>query len=131
VPHGGYQDPRDPNGMDQFNATDLYLARVAAGTPKRQYQEVADPRNWQWFDGFDPGDRPTWVSATAPNLARDIRSLSYPRGGRAGFWKEAPGHVGYVNYPHMAYEIRVGRSSQKLGVWASSTIFHKISCYGR
>ncbi|HEV2379829.1 MAG TPA: hypothetical protein VG206_08540 [Terriglobia bacterium] len=49
------------------------IARMAAGTPKRQYQEVADPRNWQWFGGFGPGDRPTWVSATAPNLARNIR----------------------------------------------------------
>jgi hypothetical protein len=126
VPHGGYQDPRDPNGMDQFNATELYLARMAAGTPKRQYQEVADPRNWQWFGGFDPGDRPTWVSATAPNLARDIRSLSYPRGGRAGcppdsapceFWKEAPGHVGYVNYPHMAYDRVLQRYLLSFAYW--------------
>src|ERR1019366_4036998 len=53
VLQGGYQDPKDPNGMDQFNATQVYLARMAVGTPEQQYQEVLDPLRWQWFAGFD------------------------------------------------------------------------------
>jgi len=111
VAEGGYQDPKDPGGIDQFNATELYLGRMAVGTPERHYAEVVDPRNWQWFAGFDPADRPTWVATTDPQLAQKIRSLSYPRDGHPGcaarrvhcqFWDQPAGHAGFVNYPHMA-----------------------------
>jgi hypothetical protein len=119
VLQGGYQDPKDPNGMDQFNATQVYLARMAVGTPEQQYQEVLDPLRWQWFAGFDSNNRPTWIQASDPQLPQAIRSLSYPRTDRSGcaaggqaqclFWDEAAGRAGHVNYPHMAYDAVLDR----------------------
>ena len=119
VLQGGYQDPKDRAGMDQFNATHIYLGRAAVGTPKQHYQEVLNPRRWQWFAGFDPNDRPTWIQASGPQLPRAIRSLSYPHNGRPGcakggqgqcrFWNQAPGQAGHVNYPHMVYDRALNR----------------------
>jgi hypothetical protein len=118
VSEGGYQDPKDPNGIDQFIATELYLARMAVGTRERQYQEVANPLNWQWFAGFDRADHPTWVPGNDKQLARHIRSLSFPRHGRSGcgvdtipclFWDQPAGRAGHVNYPHMAYDRALDR----------------------
>jgi hypothetical protein len=109
----GYQDPGDPVGLDQFTATKLYLSRMNVGTPAQQYKEVTDPLRWQWFAGFDAKDRPTWINANDPKLSQTIRSLSYPRVGRAGcaaggdakclFWDEPDGQSGHVNYPHIVY----------------------------
>lgn len=118
VSQGGYQDPKDPNGIDQFIATKLYLARMAAGTAEHHYEEVTNPGNWQWFAGFDPANHPAWTARNDPNLARDIRSLSYPRQGRSGcgvdtadclFWGQPAGPGGHVNYPHMAYDREIDR----------------------
>jgi hypothetical protein len=117
VLHGGYQDPLDPNGMDQFNATHVFLARMAAGTPGQNYQEVAYPSRWQWFTGFDSNNQPTWIRANESLLQHSIRSLSYPRKGRAGcaadgqeecsFW--GSGDSGHINYPHMTYDAALRR----------------------
>jgi len=114
VLHGGYQDPLDPNGMDQFIATHLFLARMATGTPEKHFQEVADPLQWEWFAGFDANGSPTWMGAGDPHLAQSIRSISAPRDGKPGcasgdtaeclFWSDAPGTAGHINYPHMAYD---------------------------
>jgi len=119
VLQGGYQDPKDPCGIDQFIATKLYLARMAAGTAEHNYQEVTHPANWQWFAGFDAANHPTWVQGSEANLARDIRSLSYPRQGRSGcgveaadcvFWdRQTSGSGGHLNYPHMAYDRQLDR----------------------
>jgi len=115
---GGYQDPKDPNGIDQFIATKLYLARMAVGTREHQYQEVTNPLNWQWFAGFDKADHPTWASGNDKELDHSIRSLSVPRQGRSGcgvettpclFWNQSPGQAGHINYPHMAYDRALGR----------------------
>jgi hypothetical protein len=118
VSQGGYQDPKDPNGIDQFIATKLYLARMAVGTAKHHYEEVTNPGNWQWFAGFDVMNHPAWVMGNDPKLAERIRSLSYPRNGRAGcgmdtlnclFWDEPAGPGGHLNYPHMAYNRALDR----------------------
>jgi hypothetical protein len=127
VLQGGYQDPKDPNGMDQFNATQVYLARMAVGTREKHYQEVAYPLRWQWLSGFDSNNRPTWIQASDSRLPRVIRSLSYPRNGRPGcaagdgaeclFWDEAPGRVGHINYPHMAYDAALNRYLLTFADW--------------
>jgi hypothetical protein len=127
VLHGGYQDPKDPNGMDQFIATHLFLARMASGTPEKHYQETADPLNWDWFTGFDSSGRPTWMRASDPHLSQSIRSLSYPRGGKPGcgagdtadclFWNDAPGAAGHINYPHMAYDAALHRYFLTFADW--------------
>jgi len=125
VLHGGYQDPQDPNGMDQFNATHLFLARMAVGTPGQNYQEVADPSRWQWFTGFDSKNHPTWMYANERLLPHAIRSLSYPRKGTSGcstdgqeeclFW--GAGDSGHINYPHMAYDAALHRYLLTLTDW--------------
>jgi len=127
VLQGGYQDPKDPNGMDQFNATQVYLARMTVGTPDQHYQQVSDPRKWQWFSGSDSNDRPTWIQASDPRLPNVIRSLSYPHGGRSGcaaggqaqcaFWRDMPGRAGHVNYPHMAYDSALHRYLLTFADW--------------
>jgi hypothetical protein len=127
VLHGGYQDPKDPNGMDQFIATHMFLARMATGTPQKHYQEVANPLNWEWFAGFDSNSRPTWIRASDPRLAQSIRSLSYPRHGNPGcaagdaaaclFWNDAPGKAGHINYPHMAYDAVLHRYLLTFADW--------------
>ena len=118
VSQDGYQDPKDPNGIDQFIATKLYLARMAPGTAEHHYEEVTNPGNWQWFAGFDATNSPTWVNGNDPNLAHGIRSLSYPRHGRDGcgvdtancqFWDQPAGNAGHLNYPHMAYDRELDR----------------------
>jgi hypothetical protein len=119
VLHGGYQDPGDPAGMDQFNATEVFLARMAVGTPEQHYQEVSDPLRWEWFAGFDSKNQPAWIQASEGRLPRSIRSISYPRAGRSGcsagtsgkclFWGSAGGESGHVNYPHMAYDAALHR----------------------
>src|SRR5215831_7036089 len=118
VSEGGYQDPKDPNGIDQFIATELYVARMAVGTPENKYREVTSPLNWQWFAGFDEAGQPTWTAGNEKQLARHIRSLSFPRQGRSGcgvdtapcmFWDQSPGHAGHINYPHMAYDRALDR----------------------
>lgn len=118
VSQGGYQDPKDPGGIDQFIATKLYLARMAAGTAEHHYEEVTNPGNWQWFAGFDAANQPTWIAGNNANLARDIRSLSYPRHGRPGcgvdtadclFWGQPTGPGGHLDYPHMAYDRELDR----------------------
>ena len=118
VSEGGLQDPKDPIEMDQFIATKLYLARMTVGTPEHQFQEVTNPLNWQWFAGFDRADRPTWLSGADKELARRIRSLSFPRQGRSGcgvdtepcfFWDQTPGQAGHVNYPRMTYDAALDR----------------------
>jgi hypothetical protein len=118
VSEGGYQDAKDPNGIDQFIATELYLALIAVGTREHQYQEVTNPLNWQWFAGFDRADHPMWTPGNDKQLDRHIRSLSFPRQGRSGcrvvtvpclFWEQPPGHAGHVNYPHMANDRALGR----------------------
>jgi len=118
VSQGGYQDPKDPNGIDQFIARYLYLARMAPGTPEHHYEEVVNPLNWEWFAGFDRSDQPTWVAANDAQLAAKIRSLSSPRDGRAGcganterclFWNQPAGGAGHVNYPHMAFDAALQR----------------------
>jgi len=118
VSQGGYQDPNDPNGIDQFIAKYLYLARMPSGTPQHHYEEVVSPLNWEWFAGFDGSDQPTWVAANDSQLAAKIRSLSYPQEGRAGcgvnterclFWNQPAGRAGHVNYPHMAYDAALQR----------------------
>ena len=43
VSQGGYQDPKDPSGIDQFIAKYLYLARMVPGTPEHHYEEVISP----------------------------------------------------------------------------------------
>ena len=124
VLHGGYQDPKDPNGMDQFIATHMFLARMATGTPGQQYQETANPLYWDWFTGFDAGGRPTWMRASDPHLPQSIRSLSYPRPGKPGcsagdaadclFWND---HAGHINYPHMAYDAALHRYFLTFADW--------------
>jgi len=118
VSEGGFQDPKDPIEMDQFLATELYLARMAVGTPENQFQEVTNPLNWQWFAGFGRADRPTWVAGGNKDLARRIRSLSFPRPGRSGcgvetkpcfFWEQTPRQAGHVNYPRMMYDAALDR----------------------
>jgi hypothetical protein len=118
VSQGGYQDPKDPNGIDQFIATKLYLARMAPGTAEHHYEEVTNPGNWRWFAGFDAANSPTWINGNDPNLVRGIRSLSYPRHGSYGcrvettgclFWDQSAGNAGHLNYPHMAYDRELDR----------------------
>ena len=118
VSQGGYQDPKDPNGIDQFIAKYLYLARTGPGTEEHHYEEVINPLNWEWFAGFDRSGQPTWVAANHPQLAAKIRSLSYPQEGQAGcgvdaeqclFWNQPGARAGHVNYPHMAYDAALQR----------------------
>jgi hypothetical protein len=114
----GYRT-KSPIDMDQFNANQVYLARMATGTEENHYQEVTDPLRWQWFSGFDAKGFPTWIQGDSPRLAQAIRSISYPREGRPGcaagkdtdcrFWKGAPGTPGHMNYPHMAYDAGLHR----------------------
>jgi hypothetical protein len=108
-----------PLDLDQFNANQVYLARMAVGTPENHYQEIADPRRWQWFSGFDQNGNPTWLPATDSQLPQMIRSISYPRKGMPGcaagtdvncrFWNNAPGKAGHMNYPHMAWDAALHR----------------------
>ncbi len=124
VLHGGYQDPKDPNGMDQFIATHMFLARMAMGTPEKHYQETANPLYWDWFTGFDASGRPTWMRASDPHLPQSIRSLSYPRHGKPGcsagdaadclFWND---HAGHINYPHLAYDAALHRYFLTFADW--------------
>lgn len=117
VLRGGYQDPNDPGGMDQFIATQVFLGRMALGTSEQNYQEVADPLRWQWFGGFDSNNQPTWIAANDQRLPQAIRSLSHPSNGKPGcaavgaaeclFW--GSGHSGHINYPHMAYDAALKR----------------------
>jgi hypothetical protein len=119
VLHGGYQDPGDPAGMDQFNATQVFLGRMSVGSPEQHYQEVSDPLRWEWFAGFDSNNRPTWIRASEKLLPHAIRSLSYPRTGKSGcaagaqeeclLWGPAGSESGHVNYPHMAYDAALHR----------------------
>jgi hypothetical protein len=114
----GYRT-NNPLDLDQFNANQVYLARMAAGTQEKHYQEVADPLRWQWFSGFDAQGLPTWIQGNSPRLGQAIRSISYPRNGKPGcaagsdadcrFWNNSRGTVGHMNYPHMAYDAGLHR----------------------
>jgi len=61
VSQGGYTDPEDPDGIDQFIAKYLYLERMVPGAEEHHSEEVINPRNWEWFAGFERSDQPTWV----------------------------------------------------------------------
>jgi hypothetical protein len=114
----GYRT-NQPLDLDQFNANQVYLARMAAGSPEQHYAEVTDPRRWQWFSGFDAHGLPTWIQASDARLPQLIRSISYPRNGKPGcaagvdvgcrFWNNPAGRAGHMNYPHMAYDASLHR----------------------